>query len=64
MITDAFLLDDSIASLNWNSFFKPGHSATTGIATERAARNVAEWRTYLPEGCVAAMINDGWHWTT
>jgi len=37
---------------------------TSGIPGLRASRNVAEWRTYLPEDCVAAMINDGWHWTT
>jgi hypothetical protein len=30
----------------------------------RAAATVAEWRTYLPEDCVAAMIKDGWHWST
>jgi hypothetical protein len=70
MITDARHLGDSIAALNWDSMFKPVHSATPAsmpmadIAILRAARNVAEWRTYLPEDCVAAMINDGWHWTT
>jgi hypothetical protein len=30
----------------------------------RASANVATWRTYLPEDCVAAMIDDGWHWST
>jgi hypothetical protein len=29
-----------------------------------AATNVADWRTYLPEDCVAAMIKDGWHRST
>jgi hypothetical protein len=33
-------------------------------AALRAAAIVANWRTYLPEDCVAAMINDGWHWST
>jgi hypothetical protein len=33
-------------------------------AALRAAANVAEWRTYLPEDCVAAMIKDRWHWST
>ena len=33
-------------------------------ANLRASANVAAWRTYLPEDCVAAMIDDGWHWTT
>jgi hypothetical protein len=85
MITDARYLGDSIAALNWDSMFKPGHLATNGVTRDqahkadmqktapmgtidiailRAARQVAEWRTYLPEDCVAAMINDGWHWTT
>ena len=43
---------------------KTASTGTIDIAILRAARNVAEWRTYLPEDCVAAMINDGWHWTT
>jgi hypothetical protein len=30
----------------------------------RASANVATWRTYLPEDCVAAMIDDGWHRST
>ena len=30
----------------------------------RAAANVATWRSYLPEDCVVAMINDRWHWST
>lgn len=33
-------------------------------ATARAAANIAEWMTYLPEDCVKAMVNDGWHWST
>jgi len=33
-------------------------------ANVRASANVATWRTYLPEDCVAAMIDDGWDWTT
>ncbi len=32
--------------------------------TARAAANIAAWREYLPEDCVTAMINDGWHWST
>jgi|SRR5450631_3431599 hypothetical protein len=28
-----------------------------------AAAIIAEWMTYLPEDCVKAMINDGWHWS-
>ena len=34
------------------------------IATAHAAANIAEWRRYLPEACVGAMIRDGWHWST
>jgi hypothetical protein len=33
-------------------------------ANLRASANVAAWKTYLPEECVAAMIDDGWHWST
>jgi hypothetical protein len=33
-------------------------------ATARAAANIAEWRSYLPEDCISAMIRDGWQWTT
>jgi len=29
----------------------------------RAAEIIAEWMTYLPEDCVKAMVNDGWHWS-
>jgi hypothetical protein len=35
-----------------------------GAATLRAASNIAAWRVYLPEDCVAAMVKDGWHWST
>jgi hypothetical protein len=31
--------------------------------TARADQNVAEWRQYLPEDCVNAMIKNGWHHT-
>jgi hypothetical protein len=29
----------------------------------RATAMIAEWLTYLPEDCVKAMVNDGWHWS-
>jgi hypothetical protein len=29
----------------------------------RAAENIAEWRKYLPEDCVDAMVKSGWHGT-
>jgi hypothetical protein len=35
-----------------------------GAGLARAAENVARWRTYLPEECVRAMMNAGWHWST
>lgn len=43
--------------------------ATTGQPPEeandvdgaRAAENIAEWRKYLPQDCVDAMVKDGWH---
>jgi hypothetical protein len=28
-----------------------------------AAAIIAGWMTYLPDDCVKAMINDGWHWS-
>jgi hypothetical protein len=31
--------------------------------TARAVANIAEWSTYLPKDCIAAMIRDGWHLT-
>jgi hypothetical protein len=31
--------------------------------TARAVANIAEWSTYLPKDCVAAMIRHGWHLT-
>jgi hypothetical protein len=37
--------------------------ALVGPPTARAAANIAEWSTYLPKDCVAAMIRDGWHLT-
>jgi hypothetical protein len=52
-----------------------GASATTSVAMNgsvtrngaglaRAAETVAGWKTYLPEECVRAMMNAGWHWST
>jgi hypothetical protein len=32
--------------------------------SDRAAANLAEWSTYLPADCVAAMMRDGWQLTT
>jgi hypothetical protein len=30
----------------------------------RAVANIRAWRSYLPEACVARMIEDGWQWST
>jgi hypothetical protein len=35
-----------------------------GAGLAHAAENVARWKTYLPEACVSAMMNAGWHWST
>jgi hypothetical protein len=37
-----------------NAHIKPIDSA-------RASENIAEWRKYLPEDCVNAMVKAGWH---
>ena len=37
--------------------------APVGPLTARAVANIAEWSTYLPKDCVAAMVRDGWHLT-
>jgi hypothetical protein len=37
--------------------------APVAALTARAVANIAEWSTYLPKNCVAAMIRDGWHLT-
>ena len=29
----------------------------------RAAKNVLEWKEYLPDDCVKAMMASGWHFT-
>ena len=29
----------------------------------RAAKNLAEWKQYLPSDCVKAMVASGWHFT-
>lgn len=33
-------------------------------AIARAKRNVREWKSYLPDDCVEAMIRLGWHFST
>jgi hypothetical protein len=41
-----------------------GSVKRNGAGMARAAENVARWKTYLPEDCVRAMMNAGWHWST
>jgi hypothetical protein len=41
-----------------------GSVKRNGARMARAAENVARWKTYLPEDCVRAMMNAGWHWST
>jgi hypothetical protein len=31
---------------------------------DHAVSSIREWRVYLPLPCVAAMIKDGWQWST
>jgi hypothetical protein len=40
------------------------HAAHGHAANARASANIAQWRSYLPEDCVIAMISAGWHWST
>jgi hypothetical protein len=30
----------------------------------RSARNIADWRAYLPEDCIDTMIKMGWDYST
>ncbi|MGD0504614.1 MAG: hypothetical protein ABSD02_17885 [Steroidobacteraceae bacterium] len=41
------------------AFLKP-----TQAESERAVANMRAWRAYLPERCVASMVDDGWQWST
>jgi hypothetical protein len=40
-------------------FVKPSLSES-----RRAAANIRDWRSYLPEACIARMLDDGWQWST
>ena len=44
-------------------FAMPVAAALTPEEAVRSATNLALWRGYLPEDCVAAMIGMGWHLT-
>jgi hypothetical protein len=41
-----------------------GSVKRNGAGMAHAAENIAQWKTYLPEDCVRAMMNAGWHWST
>lgn len=36
----------------------------TQAEIDRAVASIRGWRDYLPRPCVAAMIKDGWQWST
>jgi hypothetical protein len=66
---------DLIELFTWPPVRQPDVQTDTSVALNgsvlrndpglaRAAANVACWKTYLPQGCISAMMSDGWHWTT
>jgi hypothetical protein len=72
MTTDLTSQGDLITELHLESLFNSGathaepevHFPKRDAVRLRHRAIVADWRTYLPEECVAAMIKDGWHWST
>ncbi len=52
------------AHLGFSSVAEVDHLKPTDDDSDRAVANIRTWRTYLPEGCVARMIDDGWQWST
>jgi hypothetical protein len=52
---------DSLAN---TSVAMNGSVKRNDAAMARAATIIAQWKTYLPEDCVKAMMADGWHWST
>jgi hypothetical protein len=66
---------DLIVALHLEDVFKSAHLGLplaedvallkpSRAESERAVANIRSWRTYLPEACVASMIDDGWQWST
>jgi hypothetical protein len=55
-------IDEQMRAPGSRSRFQVNDRADRVIA--RAAANIIEWRSYLPEDCVSAMINAGWQWST
>lgn len=75
MTEEAIWQRELIAALHLENLFMSEHLAlvNTGVAnalkptraeSERAVANIRAWRSYLPEPCVARMIDDGWQWST
>jgi hypothetical protein len=75
MNTDARWQRDLVAALHLESLFASSGLAfpnpdwaesikPTDAEIKRAVANIREWRSYLPDACVTAMIEDGWQWST
>ena len=75
MVEDAIWQRELITALHLESLFtseqfgSPSPEMTNALRPtpaecERAAASMRSWRTYLPEPCVAMMIDDGWQWST
>jgi hypothetical protein len=48
-----------LSKIERHSMIKPNKADT-----DRAVASIRVWKTYLPQVCVAAMIKDGWQWST
>jgi hypothetical protein len=75
MIEEAIWQRELIAALHLENLFMSQQLglAGAGVASDlkptraesaRAVANIRAWRSYLPEACVATMIDDGWQWST
>jgi hypothetical protein len=64
-----------IAGLGLDSLFASAQLGIPGLSMradikptqadiDHAVANIRGWRAYLPPACVAAMIKDGWQWST
>ena len=73
MITDIRWQRAMIAGLELDAQFEAAqlgirsahtHNDHSRSEVNRAVANIREWRSYLPEACVKAMITHGWQWST
>jgi len=58
---------DSLASsaqLGFPIIVERANIKPTQAEIDQAVANIRAWRAFLPPPCVAAMIKDGWHWST